>query len=955
MSSHWKSSDESIQAAGDNQIKLGNQLVAQITTLLESFRATSVEKEQFNNLREDKIRLEEQLKSSENVVQEIRDSRTSTDTRESHLRNITDSLLNELKTLRNQPLAVHKPRPQVDERDMISTWQMKYTTISQKLTDSEERRNRREKEIRQGKEDVKKLSGQLERVRAERDIAVQALSEAEDRQSTSQSEISKLQQVQELKQSLKGFAETQQEATKVAQLTEELRQEHAKVLNLQQEIAPLEGIAQQVPGLKLQLSEQQQVIESLESRIKEAETSYVRIEKMEQNALRSAEEISALKDELHTAEESASSVAEQKEDFYKTTKEAEELRKKLADLQPLVDRFSALQEEAQGHLDEVTRLQQELSNAKNSIDQLQGLRDTNRRSSAEIVSLQKLVSVADSELKRLQSVKDVSDRKDQEIVTLNERLREAEDNLNHFQALEEAISDKDEHILTLNRELHATKDTLKNLESAQNANGRKDEEIASLKQKLRATESILDDVQAVKEESQRKEVELSALKDKLAKMEETSQRPSQTHGASQRMTAIQDGMTIDDTNFPTEVAVTEASSRDPAHQLKPQANWNNSLAHAQELQIAITERVHIDSQGKPSLTSSQIFDTTESSHSAPVTGPEILRTQETTFIPESQPVADSPYKGFPIDHPFFGSVSSPLTHVSSLVEPSDEVHIQSVYFGLEKVVDGSASTFTKVPANLRPSPRLPVRSQKDLPSSRPPSSSYGDTMLLEAEEELRNLGQRGVTAIQESATQRSGPRSGSSSLERPLGGKSGGICHSGIQKPSSKTAKTKSKRDPGVSPKHPSPRRLRRKSQRRPEVIMPLGERASSNQNIPISPLGGMLPGKYLPNLAAKRRLEDEEMSIPSSQDGSKRMKRNLSALEAKTPKNQKGPYLLGQVTPATGTGRLTHPSKPTGGRKGNIVGINAPAPGTGQHTNKKPRKNSKTDRYSAQFVKGTT
>jgi chromosome segregation ATPase len=194
VSSHRKSLDETVQAAGDDQIKLGNQLVAQITTLLESFRATSVEKEQLGNLREDKIRLEEQLKSSENVVQEIRDSRMSADTRESHLRNITDSLLNELKTLRNQPLAVHKHRPQVDERDMVSTWQMKYTTISQKLTDSEERLNRREKEIRQGEEDVKKLSGQLEGVRAERDIVVHALSEAEDRRSADRSEIGKLQQ-----------------------------------------------------------------------------------------------------------------------------------------------------------------------------------------------------------------------------------------------------------------------------------------------------------------------------------------------------------------------------------------------------------------------------------------------------------------------------------------------------------------------------------------------------------------------------------------------------------------------------------------------------------------------------------------------------------------------------------------------------------------------------------------
>jgi chromosome segregation ATPase len=194
LSSHRKSLDESIQAAGDDQIKLGNQLVVQVTTLLESFRATSVEKEQFSNLREDKVRLEEQLKSSENVVQEIRGSRTSADTRESHLRNITDSLLNELKTLRSQPLADHKHRPQVDERDMISTWQMKYTTISQRLTDSEARLNRREKEIRQGEEDVEKLSGQLERVQAERDIAVQALSEAEDRRSADQSEIGKLQQ-----------------------------------------------------------------------------------------------------------------------------------------------------------------------------------------------------------------------------------------------------------------------------------------------------------------------------------------------------------------------------------------------------------------------------------------------------------------------------------------------------------------------------------------------------------------------------------------------------------------------------------------------------------------------------------------------------------------------------------------------------------------------------------------
>ena len=686
----------------------------------------------------------------------------------------------------------------------------------------------------------------------------------------------------------------------------------------------------------------------------------MRIAKMEQNALRSAEEISVFKVKLRTAEESASSAGEQREDFNKTTKEAEELWKKLADLQPLVNRFSALQEEAQGHLDEVIRLQQELGNAKSSVDQLRGLRKTSRRSSAEIASLQKQVSAADSELKRLQSVKDVCDRKDQEMVTLNERLRAAEDNLNYFKGLEEAIRDKDEHIVTLNRELDVAKDSLKHLKSAQDANGRKDEEIASLKQRLGA---ILNDAQVVKEESQRKEIELMALKDKLANIEETSQqllqtlteRLSQTHGASQRMVAIQDGVTIEDRNFLAGLAVTGASPRDLAHQLRRQANWNGDLVHTQALQTTIAEIVHIDSKGRQSLTSGQIFDTTKSSHPAPIADPEILRTQETTFVPESQPVVDSPYEGFPIDAPYFGSMSSPLANIGSFIASSDEVHYQSVYFGPEKVVDGSASTFTKVPADFKPSPGLSVSSQKDPPSSRPPSSSCSDTMLLEAEEELRNLGQHGATAVQESCAQRSGPQSGSTSPGRPLAGKSGGTSRSRIQKPSSKTAKTKSKRNPSVSPKHPSPRKLRSESQTRSKMIMPLGERASSDQNIPVSPLRGMLRDKHLPNSAAKRRLEDDEMSMLSSHHDFKRPKRNLSALGVKTPTNQRGPSSLDQVTPATGTGRLNLPSMPTGGRKGSIVGTNAPAPRTGQHTNKKPKKKSKTGRYSVQFGQETT
>jgi chromosome segregation ATPase len=125
---------------------------------------------------------------------EIRDGRTSADARENHLRSATDSLLNQLKTLQSQAIPVHKPSPQMDERDMIGTWRLKYTNISQQLTSSEERVSIREKEIRQSEEKVRKLTEKLEEAQAERNAAVQALNEAKVRDCAREGEIGKLQQ-----------------------------------------------------------------------------------------------------------------------------------------------------------------------------------------------------------------------------------------------------------------------------------------------------------------------------------------------------------------------------------------------------------------------------------------------------------------------------------------------------------------------------------------------------------------------------------------------------------------------------------------------------------------------------------------------------------------------------------------------------------------------------------------
>jgi DNA repair exonuclease SbcCD ATPase subunit len=194
FSSYRGSSDECFQAAADAQTTFGNQLVTQIMTLLDALRATSVQEIHLAGLREDKIRLEEQLKSGENLMREIREDKTSARARESHLRNATDSLLNQLKTLRDHQTTAHKPAPHVDERHMLGTWQMKYTSMSDELQKSKEHISMREDEIRQGKEEVRALSERLERAQTERDAAIQSVSEAKDRHSAQESEIGKLHQ-----------------------------------------------------------------------------------------------------------------------------------------------------------------------------------------------------------------------------------------------------------------------------------------------------------------------------------------------------------------------------------------------------------------------------------------------------------------------------------------------------------------------------------------------------------------------------------------------------------------------------------------------------------------------------------------------------------------------------------------------------------------------------------------
>ena len=756
-------------------------------------------------------------------------------------------------------------------------------------------------------------------------------------------------QIQTLSHNLKSFADVQLEAKKVLQLTEELRKERASETELRQEIATLKKTINELPDLKQELFAKERAIVTLEGRLEQTESVVKLAEIMKREASEAAAEKSMLQEELSNIQKAAVWTTEQGKELHEVTQRVEELQKKVVELQMLADLVPMLKKRTQDHLNEVLRLQQELTAAQKSIEQQQDLRELNRTCDEEIKSLKR---EATEGLKTLQTLKDACHGKDQEVRLLNEKLRAVEESLSRFRDLKKTVSEKDKQIVTLNQEVNAAKEGLKYFENVQNANDLKEKEIVWLKERLRAAEFSSDDVELMKEESQQKENELSMLRNRIAKMEETSQqssqtrpeRPSQNYDPSQGMMAIlQEITTVDDTDSQAAPAVTEPPVPDAKARLRCKAGRTVSFVNPPAVQTRLTDSVQVEHEPE------QDFEIQESSQAGQTTRLVIHRTQDTILVPESQPAADSQCGRSPVETHVFDSMSSPLTDIGPLFESSYEAGDESAYFSHEKAVEGPTAISTRITPNLKSSPPRPlIRTQRDPPSGRRPSSS--DTMLLEADEVHGILDQPHDSVFQDISTEKPGPLSRSTSPEGLSESNSRATPGYGAKKQSSKTIKAKYKGRAAVSSRHLSPRKLRSESQTRLKQGLLVQEHDPYDQDFPASPRGTPRE-KHLPNSAAKRRLEDEDVHVPSSsQEGTKRLKRDLSASEVKTPSKRKGSSFADQVTPAAATGRLNHPSMSAGCRKGTIVGTNAPAPGAGQPTKKRSKKNPKTAQYEDRF-----
>ena len=481
--------------------------------------------------------------------------------------------------------------------------------------------------------------------------------------------------------------------------------------------------------------------------------------------------------------------------------------------------------------------------------------------------------------------------------------------------------------------------TADNVRDLEKANGCKEQELSSLRAKLELAEQKLSRMTTVELESRQKDIEVLALQEKLIKMEHLSQQISQVENheldpipvdrlSQGTILALQGLSTPEFAQLHTVQLASEPQTRDTVYQTKQKADCTDaSCSQFQDVEKSLEFPI-CDSQQLAVATYEKSLPICISRHSDLSPLPQVLRTQDTTSVPETQVDSEMQIQRVPVRADVERHSSSSLSDVGSIFESSSKDKEKSTYFprkgdvtdlegtrgqdldqgnGVQRVQRNPTSA-TKVAVNFGSSTVATPQRHEYCTISRPPSSSYGETMLLEDLEQLEDV------------ILHPSPISGKASLH--------------------------------MSQKDPSPRRLRSASQARPARGTPLRERTSSERNIQTSPEESMRPEKHRPNSAAKRRLESDERSISSSlRSGSKRLRRDLSAVEVKNPAKSTPASLFDKMPRSGESSRLNHPSMPIGSRKGGIIAMHAPAPGVAQQgSGKRSRKGSKNDRYSARF-----
>lgn len=530
--------------------------------------------------------------------------------------------------------------------------------------------------------------------------------------------------------------------------------------------------------------------------------------------------------------------------------EVEALRLQLEQAEETTQSVSSLQREAEQHAQDFLRLSQELDEAKKGTEQMIELKRAIEERDQELSALKKIVAGLSYASEQVRRLEDDIDSKDVQLAALHQELAEEAQKTDQIAILEEAV-------------------------------GIRDHELTVLKDRLASNTQQSEQIEVLRTECQIKDSELFLLRERLAEIEQQSQQTQDMllHPGvpSQDEILSQDTLTILDHNMQQNATLDpvvehESTIEVQVAPVRPRRRANRDAIQPQNL---ITSDQDSGPRHKPRSKAETPPKARNSVNESRHARTETLPSQATTFIPDSQPLEGNGKAMLPEETPYEQPAqtreSSPLTELDEIVDssPPKATKGKSSYFdqnfqpAATKLWEGHTKTANAAKqgnAYSTKAPPAPTKLVSD-PQVRDfaRSRASGELLGTEAGNEIASFEYYEPVKV---------PLNDHTSSRRQLTARSGSDIYISETDSQGRTRRSRSRRS-------------------KTPVVTPLADRGRSSinqSNGKAQPARSILKDTPKPNSAAKRRLDSYEETDSPQVGSTKRLRRDLSALQTSTP-----------------------------------------------------------------------
>jgi Zn-dependent M32 family carboxypeptidase len=693
-----------------------------------------------------------------------------------------------------------------------------------------------------------------------------------------------------------------------------------------------------------------------------------------------AKEILELKTRLRTAE----AISQQ----FPTLQE--ELRKYKEQIRPLVgaqERADLLEGELRQTKDGVAELNVKVAGYEEALEAVDNLQEQTEMLEGElwqandsVAELNVKVAGYDDALEEVEHLQKRLDRRNEEYESLEKNLEQAGQT---YAKAQQIVNQWPEKISKLERELQGAHQTADELQSTKAANATLRQTVEKLQEEAAAVREASASLHYLSEEMQGKDAQIVALRKELSRLQVDSQGREEdgfatTEGFLQtdcpQETRRPDGHSfVHHTIGPhMDRLKGENQTADPRqrkNEPRKRANRGATNLETNALGPILMKTSPQDIIPRLDASQRQVANDDRKGHEAVENPPD-----ETSIVPESQPPVQDSSQSSPTESMpkmLIGSIlsSSPLSDIGELFDPCEMDQAVGALncdspMRNDRIADNNQiqqSARIKQRSSQKVSPlrddsqglesqhqtyKLPAMSQR----SRPPSSSYGEPLLLD---DLEGLGSLPAHGSVNTAPGRQSTQSSQDVLTSPLDIAPGKLPrHSIPARPNAPWLSISAPQaaDPIEHSQYstnPSPRRLRsREPASRTGSRRPLQDLGDHSQNIQPATPRSPLKEKNQPNSAIKRKSEAGGIGDDPVANETKRAKRNLSNMEIADRRGTASQSLSLSTsdTMRQPASRLRQSSSSSTRSRSTIVGKNAPAPGNRTQGPKKPRGGSKSE-----------